>query len=114
MKQRKITKLLAVISIAIFAHATIFAELAFNKDTGKFYSKNPSENVNQEEYNSLAAGVMQIFAQKGRAMSEGDLAVIFFGLRKIGTPASLQLIKDIEKLLKDLKEELLRVQNLCK
>ena len=114
MNQSKMTKLIAAIAIAIFTHTTIFAELAFNKDTRKFYSKNPSEVVNQEEYHSLAADVMQIFAQKGATLSEGDLAMIFFGLRKIGTPASLQLIKDLEKLFKDLKEELLRVHNLCK
>lgn len=99
-------KKLFLITILSLLSATAFvrAELAINLETGCWYSRNPSRNIDQNEYNSLVIAI----SNNPHILD----AAIFSFLRAVGTPTALQLIDDLEKYLKEFKKDARRTSYL--
>lgn len=113
---KKLFSLLGMITIGAGAivPTSILAEVAFNQQVGQFYSKNAPQDVDQNEYHILFRRVADEFAQpKGIInLSARDWAAIFGFLRVEGTPAALRLIHDLELLIKDIKDDINRLNKI--
>jgi hypothetical protein len=109
-------KMLVCTSIALFLCSSIDARLRYEAKNGTFYSEGAPKNVNQEEYNELATELSQwlkiyhpdfIFYPIDQRL-QIDF-ILISQLKKVGTPAALRLIHDLEKLIKETKNDLNRI-----
>jgi len=101
-----IMKKLIIALVLSLSTSTIFAEVAVNTKTGKFYSKNAPKNINQEEYHQIWVSMIQ-WAKSNPYIHDFD-KVLFMHLRTIGTPTAIRVIHDLQQLhkeaIKDLKK----------
>lgn len=101
------------IACLIFMTSVAVAELAYDQQTGKFYSKNAPKSVNKEEYNELWYRFIQIHSPRGILdLTAPELAAVFVQLRSHGTAAALRFIHDAEKIVKTARKDLKRINNL--
>src|SRR5665647_281436 len=99
-----------LIACLIFMSSTAVAEFAYNQQTGKYSSKHASRNFNQEEYNALCHRFIQAYSPRGLLdLTTPELAALFVQLRAHGTPVALRFIHDAEKLIKEARKDIKRI-----
>ena len=103
-------KLLILLLIA--SSSATFCTLRFDRQTRKYRSDNAPRNVNQDEYNEIMCDLELTCPQGILNLTAHELVLLFGNLRAQGTPAALQVIRDIEEAIKMYKEDLKRIQNL--
>jgi|GEM_PF-3900068 hypothetical protein len=99
--------------LTISASATTFATLKYDPMTDRISSENAPKNVDQNEYNNiLQVFLANIGPRTIYQLSNYELATFFSYLQSVGTPTALQLIRDIEELIKEHRKNIQRLQNL--
>lgn len=100
-KGTNMTKFLLILSASLSFFLPAYGEFRA-REIMVFYSKDAPANVDQKEYNELAYQML--------LFPNDEVAKI--KLRKIGTPAALRLIEDLEDLEKQAKQKNKSVQEI--
>jgi len=104
-------KKVLIVLLLLLSSLPIAAQLSYNPATGKYYSKGARRNVDQNYYHALLSEVSARFsALDSRGATEAEYRqvwiILFSGLRQIGNPTALRLLKDLENHLKVVKKDM--------
>jgi hypothetical protein len=104
-------KKIIILLLALTSSST-FCALRFNPHTKRYYT-DASSKVDQNEYHAIVCDLQQVIQPRTFfELTALELAVLFTQLKSIGTPAALQIIRDIEQGIKERNKEVKRIQRL--
>ena len=102
-----------IILLLAITSSNAFCALKFDQRTKRYYSEPASSKVDQNEYHNLVCDLEKVISPRSFfELTAVELAVLFTQLKAIGTPAALQIIRDIEQGIKTRKKEIRRISNL--
>jgi hypothetical protein len=98
----------------VIAPSTTFCGLKYDQKKYRFYSDKAPKNVNQDEYNGLVQQFINLYSADFLQGTIEEWVGMFAALRIIGTPAALQLMRDLEEMIKICKQDMQRLKNLMR